>query len=96
MLQLSKKMLRGTEQEQEDVSLSVKAVAAQLCPAAVQQLQALLITASRAAEFPDSQGMQYLSHATQSDYEACLPHVYHHRYLRFTWQCLELPNSCVV
>lgn len=72
MLQLSKKMLRGTEHEQEDVSLSVKAVAAQLCPAAVQQLQALLISTGRAPVFPDSQGMQYLSHATQPEHKCML------------------------
>ena len=39
MLQLSRKVLRGTEQVHQDMCLTIQAIAAQLCPAAVQQVQ---------------------------------------------------------
>ena len=41
MLQLTKKALRGTERAHQDIRLTAQNVAAQLCPAAMQQLQAL-------------------------------------------------------
>lgn len=52
---MSKKLLRGRE-EQQDISLTVEAIAAQACPAAVRELQALLTATSTPSAGPRLHG----------------------------------------
>lgn len=57
MLQLSRKVLRGRERVHDNISLTVQAVAAQLCPAAVHCLQALVSTLGKAQQSVDTPGV---------------------------------------
>ena len=51
VLSMSKKALRAAQQQQQqqDISLAVESISAQVCPAAVRQLQALELTFSKAS-----------------------------------------------
>ena len=49
VLTMSKKALRGAQKQQQDISLAVESISAQICPAAVRQLQALQLTFSKAS-----------------------------------------------
>ena len=68
MLQLSKKMLIGTEHAHQDICVTAQAAAAQLCPAAVQQLQALTNTMGMAPHPADCQGM-HPDHYNAEDFD---------------------------